>query len=160
MAEHDGRPQDPFVDKVRPDPSLPPQPTRALAGLLGDSDRPGFRRIYFTRELDNYAEFRAEDMMSSRRSPRKSLRSWDSMQRASHLGVMRRSISARNYLPHPVDQFKLDIQLNRVAIPAAAGTGWLCYSGGPCSVYCSTKDVATCEERHTCDTCPGHRCAG
>src|SRR5687767_8411200 len=39
------RPQDPLVDRLRPDPSQPPEPTRTLQGLLGDSDRSGFRRV-------------------------------------------------------------------------------------------------------------------
>jgi hypothetical protein len=41
------RPQDPFVGRVRPDPAQPPTPVVELVGLLGDSDRPGFRRLYF-----------------------------------------------------------------------------------------------------------------
>ncbi len=58
------RPQDPLVARLRPDPSQPPEPTRSLAGLLGDSDRPGFRRLYFTPELDYYAEFKSEDVVT------------------------------------------------------------------------------------------------
>jgi hypothetical protein len=56
-------PQDPLVERLRPDPSQPPQAVLTLAGLLGDSDRPGFRRLYFTRDLDYYAEFQTEDVL-------------------------------------------------------------------------------------------------
>lgn len=63
------RPQDPYVEKMRPDPSRPPQRALTFAGLLGDSDRPGFRRLYFTRELDYYAEFRAEDIINTEAIP-------------------------------------------------------------------------------------------
>jgi hypothetical protein len=37
--------QSPFVERLRPDPSQPPQGVSVLEGLLGDSDRPGFRRL-------------------------------------------------------------------------------------------------------------------
>jgi hypothetical protein len=58
------RPQDPLVGRLRPDPSQAPQAVLVREGLLGDSDRAGFRRVYFTRELDRYAEFRAEDALA------------------------------------------------------------------------------------------------
>jgi len=58
------RSQDPLVERLRPDPSEPPELTKTLEGALGDSDRPGFRRLYFTAELDSYAEFRSEDVLS------------------------------------------------------------------------------------------------
>jgi hypothetical protein len=57
------REQDPFVERSRPDPGGPPEPTITLAGFLGKSDRPGHRRLYFTRDLDYYAEFRDEDVV-------------------------------------------------------------------------------------------------
>jgi hypothetical protein len=31
--------QDPFVERMRPDPSQPPEAVRVLEGLMGDSDR-------------------------------------------------------------------------------------------------------------------------
>jgi hypothetical protein len=55
--------QDPFVERRRPDPSQPPEPVRILEGLLGDSDREGYKRLYFNRELDHYAELRIEDVV-------------------------------------------------------------------------------------------------
>jgi hypothetical protein len=58
------RPQDPLVERLRPDPAQPAEPTKTLSGLLGDSDRPGHRRLYFTAELDYYAEFRGEDVLA------------------------------------------------------------------------------------------------
>ena len=56
--------QDAFVERFRGDPAQPPQPGRLLEGLLGNSDRAGYLRLYFTREFDSYAEFRAEDVVS------------------------------------------------------------------------------------------------
>lgn len=63
-AEGVDRPQDPLVERLRPDPGQPPESARIIEGLLGDSDRPGLRRLYFTTELDYYAEFRNEDVLS------------------------------------------------------------------------------------------------
>jgi hypothetical protein len=34
-----------------------------MFGFLGDSDREGFRRLYLTRDLDYYAEFRVDDVV-------------------------------------------------------------------------------------------------
>lgn len=59
------RPQDPFVDRNRPDPVQRPASPRILQGLWGQSDRSGFRRLYFSRALDVYAEFRAEDVLAT-----------------------------------------------------------------------------------------------
>ena len=57
------RPQDPIVDRVRPDPALPPEQTVSLVGFLGEGDRSGRRRLYFTRDINYYAEFRVEDVL-------------------------------------------------------------------------------------------------
>lgn len=60
----DRRP-DPRVGKYRPDPSEPPAPVRTLHGFWGDSDRPGFRRLYFSASLNSYAEFRVSDVLEA-----------------------------------------------------------------------------------------------
>jgi hypothetical protein len=57
------RRQDPIVQRLRPDPSQPAPRTTTLRGFLGDSDRQGYLRIYFTRTLDYYAEVRSEDVL-------------------------------------------------------------------------------------------------
>ncbi|MGW6952700.1 hypothetical protein [Streptomyces xanthophaeus] len=62
-------PQDPLVDALRPTPSEPPVAGLTLKGLLGDSDRPGHRRLYFTAKLDHFAEFATEDVASVSRIP-------------------------------------------------------------------------------------------
>jgi hypothetical protein len=61
--------QDPFVERRRLDPSQRPEPVRELVGFLGESDREGYLRLYFTRELDYYAEFRTEDVIFSEPFP-------------------------------------------------------------------------------------------
>ena len=54
--------QDPFVDRLRPEPSTPPAEVATLEGLAGKSDRDGWARIYFNTSLTYYAEFRREDV--------------------------------------------------------------------------------------------------
>ncbi|MFJ6370159.1 hypothetical protein ACIQK5_18525 [Streptomyces virginiae] len=56
-------PQDPIVSHLRPDPEEPPKAANVLNGFLGNSDRPGFQRLYLTRDLDYFVEFRVEDVL-------------------------------------------------------------------------------------------------
>jgi hypothetical protein len=55
--------QDPIVERLRPDPARPALRTTTLRGFLGHSELPDRQRIYFTRTLDYYAEFRSEDVV-------------------------------------------------------------------------------------------------
>jgi hypothetical protein len=105
------RPQDPLVDRLRPDPSQPPDVTVTLEGVLGDSERPGFRRLYFTAELDSFAEFRAEDVLSVAEIP---------ADQPPFLGEpatrvsLRRSAAVdftRTQRGRPLDEFDLDVRL-------------------------------------------------
>ncbi|MDT5203167.1 MAG: hypothetical protein QOH34_4689 [Mycobacterium sp.] len=58
-------PQDPLVQRRRPDPVAPPVAGKTLTGFLGDSDRAGHRRLYLTTSLDYYAEFAIEDVLDT-----------------------------------------------------------------------------------------------
>ena len=63
MAEPNGmknRPEDPFVRSNRAAGGGAPI---VLAGLLGDSERAGSRRLYLTTGLDYFVEFRTEDVV-------------------------------------------------------------------------------------------------
>jgi len=106
-----GQGQDPYVERLRPDPSQPPQRVIVLSGLLGDSDRPGYRRLYFNTNLDYFAEFRTEDVVHSERIP---------SDQAPMLGLDATRVSIRreatiNYTwarrARPLDEFDLDIRL-------------------------------------------------
>jgi hypothetical protein len=103
--------QDPFVERLRPDPSQPPERVRILEGLLGDSDREGYKRLYFTRELDSYAEFRAEDVVYSESIPPD--QSPLLGQQATRVGIRWDATIefSRTRAPRPVDEFDLDIRL-------------------------------------------------
>ena len=132
------RPQDPLVERLRPDPSEPPEPTRTLAGLLGDSDRPGYRRLYFTAELDYYAEFRSADVIDYSDIPpdqppflgepatRASLKR-DAAVEFTHAQKAR-----------PLDEFDLDVRLgaDRAALAASTfGCGDTEFFG--CTQFCT-----------------------
>src|SRR4051794_13055927 len=58
------RPADPFVAARISDPASTPPATLTLVGLLGDSDRPGNRRLYLNTRLDYWVEFRGEDVVA------------------------------------------------------------------------------------------------
>ncbi|MFJ6382576.1 hypothetical protein ACIQI7_21545 [Kitasatospora sp. NPDC092039] len=62
-------PQDPLVDRFRPEPGRAPEQGLTLKGFLGDSDREDHRRLYLTKGLDYYVEFRAEDAIDTARIP-------------------------------------------------------------------------------------------
>jgi hypothetical protein len=61
---------DPVVEMLVPDPSRPPTPTVSLLGLLGRSTKEGYWRLYFSTELNRYAEFKEEDVLHSVKVPR------------------------------------------------------------------------------------------
>jgi hypothetical protein len=61
---------DPVVERLVPDPSQPPTPTVSLLGLLGRSTKEGYWRLYFSTELNRYAEFKEEDVLHSLKVPR------------------------------------------------------------------------------------------
>ena len=103
--------QDPFVERLRPDPSQPPERVRILEGLLGDSDREGYKRLYFNRELDHYAEFRTEDVVFSEPIPSEQPPFLG--QQATRVGLRREATIEYTRLrtPRPVDEFDLDVRL-------------------------------------------------
>ena len=56
------REQDPRVAAGRPTPAAAPRAGVTLTGFLGDSDRDGYRRLYFDRGLRNFVEFAVADV--------------------------------------------------------------------------------------------------
>jgi hypothetical protein len=59
-----------FVEALLPDPSQPAPRTRVLGGLLGNSPKDGYWRLYLTSELDDYVEFAEEDVLHSEPMPK------------------------------------------------------------------------------------------
>ena len=124
------RPQDPLVERLRPDPSQPPQAVLTLAGLLGDSDRPGFRRLYFTRDLDYYAEFRTEDVVDTASIPPSQPPFLGD--EATRLTLKRDAVVTytRVRSPRPIDEFDLDVRLGAAGGPWSAAPGD--FTAAPC----------------------------
>ncbi len=54
--------EDELVKKLVPDPSQVPS-VRCLAGFMGSSTKAGYKRLYLTPELNEYVEFRTEDVV-------------------------------------------------------------------------------------------------
>jgi hypothetical protein len=159
--EEEGLSQDPFVEKVRPDPSEPPTPVRVLQGLLGNSDREGYKRLYFNRELDSYAEFRQEDVHYSEPIPPEQppFVGLD----ATRVGIRRDAAIeyTRVRAPRPVDEFDLDVRLGGAPSRRPATTD-TCF-GVTCEGTCGHVNTCegTCFGENTCDgtcgvglTCP------
>jgi hypothetical protein len=151
MADDDEeRPQDPHVERLRPDPSQPPQQARTLVGFFGDSDRPGMRRLYFTEALDSYAEFRTDDVLSLVPVP---------AEQAPFPGhqvtkVMLRRDATVDYTythtPKPVDEFDLDAQFSSSPITPflpRPTSPTVCLVASGCNELC-VLTLLTC----TCDT--------
>ena len=153
------RQQDPLVARGRPDPSQPAEPTKTLAGALGDSDRPGYRRLYFTAELDYYAEFRVEDVLSiADIAP----------ERAPLLGEPATRVTLRRDAPvdftrtqraRPLDEFDLDVRLSAASAAAAQSTfgcGDTEFFG--CTQFCTNEAQCPGPTRDGCGPPPTRGC--
>ena len=140
------RPQDPFVERLRPDPSEPPTRVMVLDGLLGDSDRPGFRRLYFTSELDHYAEFRADQVLSVETLPAD--RPPFPGQESTRVTLPRDATVdyTRTRTARPVDEFDLDVRLG----PA----GGMIPGPGTWEAECPGPTWGECPTFVTCVSCP------
>jgi hypothetical protein len=140
------RPQDPFVERLRPDPSEPPTRVMVLEGLLGDSDRAGFRRLYFTSELDHYAEFRADQVLSVETLPAD--RPPFLGQEATRVTLPRDATVdyTRTRTARPVDEFDLDVRLG----PA----GGMIPGPGTWEAECPGPTWGECPTFVTCVSCP------
>jgi hypothetical protein len=142
--------QDPIVDRLKPDPTQPAAPTLTLMGFFGDSDRPGFRRLYFTQDLDYYAEFRVEDVLQTARIPE---------EQPPFLGEQATRVSLRRDAAidytwtrnaRPLDEFDLDVRFGRR--PAFAEEPLMPLPATPGDVGCDVVTPGTCMD--TCQTCP------
>jgi hypothetical protein len=145
------RRQDPYVERLRPDPGEPPPPVIVLDGLLGESDRPGHRRLYLSPELDYYAEFHEDAVIDIAPIP---------ADQAPFFGLestrvtLRRDSTidyTRSQTGRPLDEFDLDLRVGpagpqpelRVATPNT------CFD--PCDF--ETRPRTICETCRTCQTC-------
>jgi hypothetical protein len=148
-------PQNPFVGRLKPDPSQPAQRVIDLVGLAGDSDRTGYQRLYLTTKLDYYAEFLVQDVVYSETVP---------ADQSPFPGLEAARVSVRrdatiNYTwarsPQPVDEFDLDVRLGAAAaaVPSPEGVtfvgcSWVC----PTHFLCPTQVNTLCHQ-FTCGPC-------
>ena len=164
-AAAEGRPnagdkaQDPIVGRLRPDPAQPPEPALTMSGFLGDSDRPGFRRLYFTRNLDFYAEFRAEDAVDVETIPadQDPFRG----EEATRLRLRRDATVeyTRTRTARPLDEFDLDIQFGRRRGPFVKAVMPYVTPGVDICPEPATPPDFECPVTHlTCPTCDGPTC--
>jgi hypothetical protein len=139
------RPQDPRVERLRPQPGVPPLRTRALVGLWGDSDRDGRARLYLTHDLAVYAEFLLADVIVATEIP---------PDRAPFMGDQATRVElprdadvdiTRSKRAADIDEFDLDVRFGRAR---AASVGFA--SSGPDECTKAPEDTQwPCGE--TCD---------
>jgi hypothetical protein len=160
------RPQDPIVDRLKRDPSQPTAPTLTLIGFFGESDRPGYRRLYFTRTLDNFAEFRAEDVLHIATIPPEKPPFIG--EQATRVSVRRDATihHTRTRTARALDEFDLDVKLrarpmrrSRGLNPANDETQDTCDT--QCGSACLYQTCETCGEAQcTVASCDGHWSCG
>lgn len=167
--EFSTRPPDPFVAARISDPKAASPDTFALAGLLGDSDRPGRRRLYLNTKLDFWVEFRTDDVVAveSIGPDRPPFAGLDAtrveLTREAHVEYVRsQAVGAE-------DPFAIQAETGPPALPSAQTWEAECpgptWGGCPTDIGCPTANEcpsgwtvckpATCRftERATCDTC-------
>ncbi|MFI6112999.1 hypothetical protein [Kitasatospora sp. NPDC051164] len=158
------RPQDDFVARNLSDPSERPAKTLTLSGLLGDSDRTGFRRLYFNKQLDYYAEFASADVLSvetvaTDQPPFVGLDATKVTLRRDATVHFTRVESAA-----PVDEFDLDLRLGQPRPtgmqPLGPETGAPCHTDFACGTDfdCPTEFNTGCKP-HTCQCTDDTVCA-
>lgn len=162
---------DDYVRRMRPNPEDPPQRVVVLSGLLGDSDRPGWRRLYLSRDLNRYAEFRDEDLVYREAIPAEQppMRGFESSRVGVRRGARIDFIVSRQ--GQSLDEFDLDLRIGSRgagALPVPNTLpGWCqggtddfdCYDTPGCGfataipTQCGFTCGDTCQP--TCyDTCP------
>jgi hypothetical protein len=138
--------QDPRVGRLRPEPGDPAIRTRSLDGFWGDSDRSGYARLYLTRDLSVYAEFRFENVVVTTEIPE---------ERAPFVGEKSTHIElpsdanvdiTHSRLAGDIDEFDLDIRLGARTRFASVGYA----SSGP-NECTKAEDDTDFPCGHTCD---------
>jgi hypothetical protein len=158
-------PQNPFVGRLKPDPSQPAQRVIDLVGLVGDSDRTGYQRLYLTTKLDYYAEFSVQDVVFSETVP---------ADKSPFPGLEATRVSVRrdatiNYTwassLQPVDEFDLDVRLGAAVAAGRSPEGGtiLCHTYALCLTGYTLCHQQTCypcvpETHILCSRCKDDTC--
>jgi hypothetical protein len=165
--------EDPYVARIRPDPSAPPPEVVTLEGLAGKSDREGWARLYFNRALTYYGEFRQEDVVYTEPIPEDQPPMYGL--KGTRVGLRRDAVLeyTRTTKAQPAAGFDLDVRLG--AAPSLqypdGGSLWntdciLCQRTDPqwntcntCQTHCNQATCNTCQthcNQATCNTCQTH----
>jgi hypothetical protein len=158
--------QDPFVDKLRPDPSAAPSAVMPIEGVPGSSSRDGWLRLYLNRSLTYYAEFRRADVVFT--EPVALEQSTIAGLNTTRVGVLHDAVIeyTRTTRAKAQDEFDLDIQL---AAPSGVGASQPQIPTRTCpdNTFCGTCNgtcdatcgrTCTCRTCQTCQTCPAQTC--
>lgn len=146
------RDQDPYVDRLRPDPTMPTPRVTTLRGLLGNSDREGYKRLYFSRALDYFAEFKVEDIVATEPIPADQPPLAGLNATSVHIVQDADVQYTWETKTPPGSAFDLDIRLGPQAI--ASGVGPLTFPGdtyNTCGVSCAGQ----CPTQYGWNTCHG-----
>ena len=150
-SDAESREPDPRVQRWRPDPAAPAAPPRTLSGLWGNSDRPGYRRLYLSRSLRTYAEFRLDQVVEAV--------DVDPSQ-PPFLGEKGTRVTLRHdatvditqsHSAATLDPFDLDIRIGRRIVSAELPEMSVLE---PCLLGATPGDVL-CDTSQTCGTCFG-----
>ena len=160
--------QHPFVGQVRPDPSAPPSAVVHLEGLVGNSDREGWMRLYSNRSLTHYAEFRREDVVFTEPIPPE--QSPIAGIEATRVGLRQDAVIeyTRTTRARPQDEFDLGIQLGtappgvqpQLPIQRTIPDGCVPRTADTCRTDCFGVTCDTCRTQCGQATCLGtcHTC--
>lgn len=144
--------QDPWVDRMRPDPSSAPHSALILEGLAGRSDREGYCRLYFNTDLNYYAEFANEDILFSEPIPQD--QAPFPGHKATRVAILQDAIVeyTRSTTANAQDPFAMDIQVSMQGQEAPGLLPRRTLGGETClRTDCFGRTCDTCIR--TCDTC-------
>jgi hypothetical protein len=131
-----------------------------MVGFLGDSDREGYRRLYFTIDLDYYAEFRVDDAVDVEAVPAEQapFRGEQATRLTLRRGATVEYTRVRS--ARPVDEFDLDVRFGRRRGPiSSARLPEMTPPGPGCLLPMTPPDPGcpltpeTCAADQTCATC-------
>jgi hypothetical protein len=149
--------QDPWVERLRPEPSAPPSEVATLEGLAGKSDRDGWARIYFNTSLTYYAEFRREDVVyteavPAEQAPMKGLKS-------TRVGVRKDAVIeyTRTTRARPRGGMDLDVQLAAARPRLAAQPDTFFDCPATIGVECPTQPFGCVTDPNRTCGCPTGR---
>ena len=149
--------QDPWVDRLRPDPSAAPAAAVILEGLAGKSTRNGYVRLYFNTALNYYAEFASADMLFCEAIPPEQPPFVG--HKATRVGVRQDAVVdyTRTAAAETGDPFALDIRSSSgqgTLLPIPPTGAHICPTDNTCRTDCG----ATCDTCRTCNQATCHTC--